>query len=467
MCTSLAPGTLRSELEAIVSRLADPVLRIAIGGRLKSGKSTLLNAILGQRLAPTHRNECTLIPASFRYGPANQVVLHLTDGTERTIAGRAGGGVPDQLPLERAEIRHLTVRSPNRRLEQAHEFVDTPGRDSLSGLDDVAMAAIAESDALLLVMPMPGTGEREALEEYTGRVHGAPLSASNVIGVLSRIDRLAVDDTAELGTVAARLAASAQRRLAPLIADVIPVCGLVAETARGQDFTEGHVKALNGLARDGPPAHRMLFSQEDFVALAGAVLPDDLCSRLLALLDLHGLRLALTAIREGTPDLEGIVHELEQASGIGRLLEAIDQRFVRRTDVLRTTSALSRLVTLAAGTGDAQGRARIRDLARRWQLRPELRETELVAVAHAIRAGVLGNDETDSTQVQDLLTGTTPATRLGLAEGTEAAAIAAEALRRATRWRARELDAPRAAEPHIVTVRVYYEHLHRTALDSR
>ena len=47
-------------LTAVRDRLDEP-LRVAIAGRVKSGKSTLLNALVGDRLAPTDAGECTRI----------------------------------------------------------------------------------------------------------------------------------------------------------------------------------------------------------------------------------------------------------------------------------------------------------------------------------------------------------------------------------------------------------------------
>jgi ribosome biogenesis GTPase A len=40
------------QVKQIADRLGEP-LRIAIAGRLKAGKSTLVNALIGRRVAPT------------------------------------------------------------------------------------------------------------------------------------------------------------------------------------------------------------------------------------------------------------------------------------------------------------------------------------------------------------------------------------------------------------------------------
>jgi predicted GTPase len=53
-----------------VRRRLDEPLRVAIAGRLKAGKSTLVNALIGRRVAPTEVGECTRIVTQFRYGTA-------------------------------------------------------------------------------------------------------------------------------------------------------------------------------------------------------------------------------------------------------------------------------------------------------------------------------------------------------------------------------------------------------------
>ncbi|MGH9032757.1 MAG: dynamin family protein, partial [Acidimicrobiia bacterium] len=54
-------------LQSILDRLDDP-LRVAIAGRVKAGKSTLLNALVGEELAPTDAGECTKIVTWYRDG---------------------------------------------------------------------------------------------------------------------------------------------------------------------------------------------------------------------------------------------------------------------------------------------------------------------------------------------------------------------------------------------------------------
>src|SRR5207248_3112784 len=68
-----------AELRELMVRLGEP-LRVAIAGRVKAGKSTLLNALVGQALAPTDAGESTRIVTWYRNGVTYRATLHPSDG---------------------------------------------------------------------------------------------------------------------------------------------------------------------------------------------------------------------------------------------------------------------------------------------------------------------------------------------------------------------------------------------------
>src|SRR5881392_1203125 len=59
-------------LQGYAMRLSEP-LRIAVAGMVKAGKSTLLNAMIGEEIAPTDTGECTRIVTWYRYGHTPRV----------------------------------------------------------------------------------------------------------------------------------------------------------------------------------------------------------------------------------------------------------------------------------------------------------------------------------------------------------------------------------------------------------
>ena len=74
-------GTPGVEALSLARARLDGPLRVAIAGKVKAGKSTLLNALVGDRLAPTDTGECTKIITWYQDGHTYQVVLHPRDGS--------------------------------------------------------------------------------------------------------------------------------------------------------------------------------------------------------------------------------------------------------------------------------------------------------------------------------------------------------------------------------------------------
>src|SRR5688500_13371866 len=97
--------------KAIRERVQGP-LHVAIAGRVKAGKSTLLNALVGERLAPTDAGECTRIVSWYRKGTSYQVSARLRDGRDQPLTFKRDEGALDvQLGgLSERDVRWLDVR---------------------------------------------------------------------------------------------------------------------------------------------------------------------------------------------------------------------------------------------------------------------------------------------------------------------------------------------------------------------
>ncbi|WP_344345011.1 GTPase, partial [Kitasatospora putterlickiae] len=99
----LPPGPSADGVRAVHERLAERTLRIAVGGRMNAGKSTLVNSLLGRRLAASAATECTTLVAWFRPGRLNRLQVRLRDGTTQWRPGglprdpRDLGGDADRL----------------------------------------------------------------------------------------------------------------------------------------------------------------------------------------------------------------------------------------------------------------------------------------------------------------------------------------------------------------------------------
>src|SRR5688500_3407784 len=121
-------GATGEEVAGVRSRLAEP-LRVAIAGRLKAGKSTLVNALIGRRVAPTEVGECTRIVTQFRYGSSDRVDVVRHDGSRVSLPLDESGMIPQRLGVPRHDISYVDVTLTSDHL-RALAVVDTPALSS-------------------------------------------------------------------------------------------------------------------------------------------------------------------------------------------------------------------------------------------------------------------------------------------------------------------------------------------------
>ena len=118
-----------ADLNAIRARLDEP-LRVAIAGKVKAGKSTLLNALVGELLAPTDTGECTKVVTWYRDGHSYQVMLHPADGSDpqQVRFRRDEGAIEIDLGSRNAnDVDRLEVTWPSEGL-RILTLIDTPAR---------------------------------------------------------------------------------------------------------------------------------------------------------------------------------------------------------------------------------------------------------------------------------------------------------------------------------------------------
>ncbi|MFD0577735.1 dynamin family protein [Dactylosporangium darangshiense] len=121
-------GAAQAQVIDVRRRLGEP-LRVAIAGRLKSGKSTLVNALIGRRVAPTEVGECTRIVTQFRYGTSDRVDVVKRNGARVSLPLDEAGMIPQRLGVARHEVAYVDVTLTSDHLRDL-TVVDTPGLSS-------------------------------------------------------------------------------------------------------------------------------------------------------------------------------------------------------------------------------------------------------------------------------------------------------------------------------------------------
>ncbi len=124
----------RSTIASILDRAEDKTFEIAVFGRVSSGKSSLLNAILETEVLPIGVTPVTAVPTRITYGEKSSIHVFFAEAPAKTFElGRLAEFATEQEnPGNAKRVTRVVVELPARRLERGVSFVDTPGLGSLA-----------------------------------------------------------------------------------------------------------------------------------------------------------------------------------------------------------------------------------------------------------------------------------------------------------------------------------------------
>lgn len=432
MCTALLPQVSESTaigVDEILRRLDSP-LQLAVAGRIKSGKSTLVNALIGRRVAPTDVGECTRLVTRFRYGTVDRIEVVFADGRRRTVPFAPDGGIPADLGLDLSGVSHLEAYLTSALLTDI-TVIDTPGLGSLDvssvsrteallgagkpvpqgspdvrvstgypsdaegALDGVSKSAVAGAEAVLYVFTQGvRADDTQALAAFTAATASRDAGPVNALAVLNKADTIAADTVAGAGgdvwAAAGILARGQAELLRPRVADVLPVIGLLAETAETGAFTAGDAEALRALTAIDPELFAAMMLAGDLFVEMDAPVDRPTRIRLLQLLDLYGIAAAVELLRIDPAVSAGALRRrLLDASGFAELRRRLGEVFRSRADGIKASAALASMAALAAASGDWAERQRIRDAIEVLLQRPEAHQLRLLEALTLLSSGAV------------------------------------------------------------------------------
>ncbi|WP_137723954.1 dynamin family protein [Prescottella subtropica] len=433
----------RTRLAACAARLDEP-LRVALAGSLKAGKSTLLNAFVGQDIAPTDATECTRVVTWYRNAVTPAVTAHY-DGDRSapvTVQRPAGRLTFDLGALTADRVDRIDVDWPASALTRT-TIIDTPGTSSLS--TDVSARtldmltpenAVSGADAVVYLLRSLSASDVQFLGRIGAHVGGesGPLG---VVGVVSRADEVGAgraDAMLSAKDVAARFASELEAT--GLCQAVVPVAGLLALGARTLRHSEfAAFEALAAVPSEQLSAAMLSadrFGRDDIALPVDGALRRQLADRF----GLFGIRSAITLIRLGVHDSPSLAAGLVQLSGLDGLRQVIDIQFGQRADQLKAHSALVALERVLAAYPTQQSPDLLVEARR---LLADVHGFAELRMLGRLRTGDAGLPPDDLTELHRLLGGfgIGAAQRLGLAPDASPDFLRVGALAAVRAWRAR------------------------------
>ncbi len=173
------PYMLIEEIGKVSHKLQSQRFRLAVLGEFSQGKSTLLNALLGEGIQPVREIPCTGTVTVLKYGTQKRVVCRYKDGREEEIPlnqyqlkatiseDAALSCLSDE--LAHSEIEEIVFEHPDLELcSSGVEIVDSPGLNEHPDRTAITQKLLKDTDAVIFLTNASRSltlGERNLLQD--------------------------------------------------------------------------------------------------------------------------------------------------------------------------------------------------------------------------------------------------------------------------------------------------------------
>ncbi len=208
-----------ADLTKASTNLQKGVFRLMVLGDMKRGKSTFLNALIGENILPSDVNPCTALLTVLRYGEQKKVTVHFKGDklpesidfsefkTKYTIDPAEAKRLEENNQLAFPDVDYAVVEYPLELLSKGIEIIDSPGLNDTEARNELSLGYLNNCHAVLFVLSasQPCTlGERRYLENY---IKDRGLSVFFLINAWDRVKESLIDpdDETELAEAEAKL----------------------------------------------------------------------------------------------------------------------------------------------------------------------------------------------------------------------------------------------------------------------
>jgi len=185
---------LRPSLDALVERLESGDLEVAVFGRVSSGKSSLLNHILGVDVLPVGVTPVTAVPTRVSYGPTAQARIAFAERQtiKVDLAQIASYATEQANPDNAKHVVRIQVELPIEKLKGV-TFVDTPGLGSVSRNGELeSLAYLPRCDIGVMLIDASST----LTPEDGAVIHALYQAGADVMVLLNKADMLTSEERA-------------------------------------------------------------------------------------------------------------------------------------------------------------------------------------------------------------------------------------------------------------------------------
>jgi len=201
----LAP-LLKDKVRHTLERASSKRFRLAVVGEFSQGKSTLLNALIGEEVQPTRAIPCSGVVTVLRHGDQHRVICRYNDNREEEVNledYQALASISEESALSsiseeltNSEIHEIIFEHPQLELcKNQVEIVDSPGLNEHPNRSKITLQVLENTDAIIFMLNasrLLTEGEKKLLTSIKEQIQGDNLDTpvENIFVVVNFMDLL-------------------------------------------------------------------------------------------------------------------------------------------------------------------------------------------------------------------------------------------------------------------------------------
>lgn len=183
LLSTLDLPTRQKDLSAIKSKIESDRFKVMVIGAFKTGKSTLINALLGEEALPAYATPCTAVINEIKWGDDKRAILHFASPMPDTLPDGLPSEVVEHLDKHRDDVsippleadvdrleEYVVIRDPAAKhgedslfdkveliwpleiCKNGVEIIDSPGLNEHAAREKVAMNYLTQADAVIFTL---------------------------------------------------------------------------------------------------------------------------------------------------------------------------------------------------------------------------------------------------------------------------------------------------------------------------
>lgn len=206
----LSTDLLLTEIDKLQKKLKSYQFRLSIVGEFSRGKSTLVNALVGEQIQPVRAIACSGAVTILKYGLTKRILCHYKNGQKKEVSfeeyqtlatiSKEAARKHRSDELARSQIEEIIFEHPNLEFcQNGVEIVDSPGLNEHPERAAITQKLLKHTDAVIFLTfasALLSETERELIYELKEQLSGGKQQepARNLFIVVNKMDELDSDE---------------------------------------------------------------------------------------------------------------------------------------------------------------------------------------------------------------------------------------------------------------------------------